>query len=99
MGEDIKTNFYMGVEAAEEEEKAPGGLSGRGLRIWGFVFLLFFPVLAFVPSMIPNMLFFPVSVMCMCISESRVFLIKRPLSPVPGPLHGAAIPPYAPCQT
>ena len=33
MGEDIKTNFYMGVEAAEEEEKAPGGLSGRGLRI------------------------------------------------------------------
>jgi len=40
MGEDIKTNFYMGVEAAEEEEKAPGGLSGRGLRIWGFVFLL-----------------------------------------------------------
>ena len=26
----------------------------------------------------PNMLFYPVFVMCTCISESRVFLIRRP---------------------
>ena len=38
-----------------------------------------------------------VSLMCMCISVSPVFLIRRPLPPGPGRQLRRAIPPFAPC--
>ncbi|MBQ2014142.1 MAG: hypothetical protein II242_03075 [Peptococcaceae bacterium] len=36
---------------------------------------------------------------CMCISESRVFLIRRPWKQAAGLPHGVVTPPCAPCPT
>ena len=48
-------------------------------------------------SILLNMLFFPAFVTCMCISESRVFLIRRPSPQQPAAARGGYM--SAPCPT